>query len=512
MGDLGAHNAEISINNFPTNLSTLSSLPRTPSPLSRIHPAGWYLCENKGFSIPQESIALLALLASRDDIADGIEDLPSTPSITHGQYEQQTPTAPERAVNHPNGSAHLQHTAKLKQALDTAIDQHIDASAKRLAVRELRQGLKYKREEEGAVRATLMKKLNALSTQNGSSAPLLAEFEQLQSVTNAYLDLERNYNRAEDELGAQEYALLKTMNKLSDLLRQTPTPAVFEASEPATEPGDYGSDDTLTTVSGVQPVPPSVAAYLSRVGDMHILEERLAELHSEWRDIADKQALRERVGLPISDEFLGFLRGYDEEQRQIKKELNEVRVDLNRLRNICNNEGVVMDEYAKDIDVFHDCYDFRPDEFAHQPEDPLKISDTEHLYSFSEPGSGKLDRTTFINKWILQQLRQSTVEIKRFKSRPELQDLGRLGWDDANISRLALTMWFTDDMSAPSLPATVSGGGHIEKNEDGADLSNEAAQEPDSESLWDRRLPTIRRWNSDRYLRSDPPRVRSLSV
>lgn len=148
----------------------------------------------------------------------------------------------------------------------------------------MRQKLKYKREEEGALRAKVTKRLNALSAQKGDIAPLSSELEQLQLATDAYLDLERNYNQTEDELEEQEYALFKTLNKLSNFLQQNSTKVSLEAPKI----NDYSSDSTSSTASGGQEIPPTVAEYLSRVRDMHILQERLSELESEWLTIADQ--------------------------------------------------------------------------------------------------------------------------------------------------------------------------------------------------------------------------------
>lgn len=78
-----------------------------------------------------------------------------------------------------------------------------------------------------------MKKLNTLFVPNRTQdAHLVAhEYEQLQSVTEEYLELERNYTVAEDELGMQEYELTLAMERLSGLLHRTSSSSLEEEDD-----------------------------------------------------------------------------------------------------------------------------------------------------------------------------------------------------------------------------------------------------------------------------------------
>ena len=505
MGDFGAYNTDISVQNLSLGFPSIpSNLPRTPSPLARTDSAGWYLCENEDLPIqPHDSLtSLLNPSVSHGGISGDIEIISPTSSLKLGKPEPGNPTSPEFTPSQQNGSAHLPQYAKFRKSIDAIIKAQSDVSAKRMNVRELRQKMKHKRNEEGISRALLMKKLNALSTQIEMRS-LGSEFEQLQSVTNEYLDVEVNYNQVEDELMVEEYALFQMMTKLSELLQQNLGPSDMED----TLLSDSESDDTSSTISSLQQVPPSVAAYLSRVGDMRLLQERLAELDTEWLAIVEKQGVRQKIGIPMDEESLEFLRDYDEERRQVQDELNDIFHDVKRLRAVCDDEGVVMDQYAKGIEAVHEDY---LDENTQQPTDPLRTSATDDSQPFFEVGPGQLNRTMFINKWILHQLRHSRVEITRLKSLPELQSLAEKGWDAANISRLALTMWFTDDAAVLSPPSTASVG-YFSENE--ADSAKRALQKLENHNSLEGPRPTIRRCNSDRYLRSPPPaRFRSLST
>ncbi|RAK77598.1 uncharacterized protein BO72DRAFT_458507 [Aspergillus fijiensis CBS 313.89] len=55
----------------------------------------------------------------------------------------------------------------------------------------------------------------------------------------------------------------------------------------------------------------------------------------------------------------------------------------------------------------------------------------------------------FVNQWLLFQLRTSSLEEARIRSLPEWETLRGQGWTNAGISRLALTLWFSDDTVLP---------------------------------------------------------------
>jgi hypothetical protein len=323
------------------------------------------------------------------------------------------------------------------------IEQLEDVSARRVRAREMRVALRYKREDEGKHRAALTKRLNSLLAQLNS---LLAQdhqltdlVEELQSATESYLDLEQTYHRVEDELDQDEYVLIQSMQRFAKSLGES-APGPSKVSPQAES---SASDLDARSCRG-EPLayPPVVVDYLSRVGDARILQERLADLDSQWYNIVDKQKVRSSLNISLDEESLQFLRSYDASRTQIRKELNETMLDVVRLRTICDERGVLPEEYSGDLDFL---YGMGLEDVASQIEDPLKTSALDDSSPFYEPGSAKVSSAMFINKWLLHQLRHSSVEISRLKAAPELQQLSDEGWDDANISRLALTVWFSDD-------------------------------------------------------------------
>lgn len=341
-----------------------------------------------------------------------------------------------QASNQPSEARDRVPRLEPRTASGRLIEQLEDVSARRVRAREMRVGLRYKREDEGKHRAALMKRLNSLLAQDHQLADLL---EELQSATESYLDLEQTYHRVEDELNQEEYLLDQSMERFAKSLRESPPGLSMVSPQAASSASDL---DARSSRGEPLAYPPVVVDYLSRVGDARILQERLADLDSQWYSVVDKQRLRSSLNISLDEESLQFLRSYDASRAQIRKEINETMLDVVRLRAICDEQGVLPEEYAGDLDFL---YGMGLEDVASQIGDPLKTSALDDSSPFYEPGSAKVSSAMFINKWLLHQLRHSSVEISRLKAAPELQQLSDEGWDDANISRLALTVWFSDD-------------------------------------------------------------------
>ena len=56
-----------------------------------------------------------------------------------------------------------------------------------------------------------------------------------------------------------------------------------------------------------------------------------------------------------------------------------------------------------------------------------------------------LNKFTFVNRWLLHQLRHSRFEVLQFKTDPGLMGLVDEGWDGDSISQMALMLWFRDE-------------------------------------------------------------------
>jgi len=75
-----------------------------------------------------------------------------------------------------------------------------------------------------------------------------------------------------------------------------------------------------------------ITAYLSSLGDLELLKERLQELNMERSQLEEERELRSRVGLPLSEDSQEFLDTILEQESMLESELREMRARVARLR------------------------------------------------------------------------------------------------------------------------------------------------------------------------------------
>ncbi|PLN81819.1 hypothetical protein BDW42DRAFT_185129 [Aspergillus taichungensis] len=394
-------------------------------------------------------------------------------------------------------------------------DQQDAVSAERSRVRELRTALRYKREEESDIRISLVKQLNSVFARNDLSVTerIVEEHDRLQSAMDEYLNLENQYHEAEDQLEQDEYHLTTSMEKFLHLLHNgflSQCPDRTLSGLPPRTLDEYSQDDDqYSDISSAPDLPPSVVAYLSRIGDLRILQENLADLDMQWVEIAEKQEQRQPHNIPLDEESLEFLQTYDSHRTSLWKKIDATQLDLDGLRSTCEEQGLLTEDYLPgDFGFTHNRYPpaqrqpFKDEnqytgaqneqQNASQEEnergrtetklaDPLKMPAGRDFSPFSEPWPMTRNHPVeFINNWILHQLRHSSVQIARFKSLPELCELSRTGCHNFDISRKALTEWFLDDTiiathpSPPSSTVACDEGGMTDNTEEGGGLWNHA--------------------------------------
>ncbi|KAL2001586.1 hypothetical protein VTN02DRAFT_1565 [Thermoascus thermophilus] len=356
----------------------------------------------------------------------------------------------------PESGPRSPQDTKLRKTISDVVSRQADVFAKRSQARELRLALRYKRDEEAAIRAELLKKINAFHAQRAveNMQSLSSEVEKIQSATDAYLSLENRYHRVEDQLEQDEYALSKMERKLSGLLcRLLPTNGQRNHSD--SEDGD--SEDATSTISDDVHFNPLHSEYLSRVGDVDILRERLSDLDCERFAIAEKGKLRMRLNIPLDAESQELLSTYEERKTRIQEELNDALRDVYRLKEICQDQDILKNTSDNGKNIKGCDIDF---ENTTPHNEPLMVSEFEDASPFFEQDmSRSLNRTNFfINKWILHKLRHSSIETLYLKTTAEVQNLLDMGWDETDISRLSLQVWYADDTAAFSPPPTISDG------------------------------------------------------
>lgn len=373
----------------------------------------------------------------------GCDDVASiSRPLIKDQQRGRLPSSPQHSCfgDHAAASAR-DNSAKLTNLLDEVVNLHEEVSTKRYRARDLRHTLRQKREEEHDLRMALRNALNLVSPDSVHNEALAISnaIEDLQTATNAYLVLQEEYHRFEDELGEQEYLLEKRMRRLNASLRKripSLTRPDRDIDPDLDSSSDYASDDEID-------ISPNEAEYLSLVGDVRMLRERLAELEGEYLALIDQRKLRERMGISLDAEALAFLDSYEDEKAQIETEL-----DL-ALRRVQTHPEHTKEPTPAALDAqwqeVLEAYLPEPPE-DQPPPDRLCISEFDDRSPFFESARPfSIDKAAFINKWLLHRLRHSRMEVLRLKSQPALTDLIHQGWDADTISQMALMLWFRDE-------------------------------------------------------------------
>ncbi|KAL1964449.1 hypothetical protein VTN77DRAFT_7007 [Rasamsonia byssochlamydoides] len=338
-----------------------------------------------------------------------------------------------------------------------------EVTAKRARARELRVALRNKRDEEGHLRAELLKSLNFAIAMGlaGNAHSMLSIVERFQTSSDAYLALENDYHKLEDQLALDEYDLDKMEQRLSSLLdrfRSLPRSKIRDQEGLQSSGADDGNNDSSSTSSSeYNKYPPLLFEYLSRVGDARILRERISNLECEQFEVSDKKESLSRLGLALDEESQTFLSSYEEQRSELQKELDDTEQDVARLKLDCEADGLLPRSLQDNATMqFYQTVK----EGLPKKDDPLWSSELEDTCPFFERDmTQKLGIPTFINKWLLHQLRHSSIEIIRLKTFLQLQELRNIDWDEASISGWVLKLWFKDDTTAITPPQTPSATG-----------------------------------------------------
>lgn len=437
----------------------------------------------------------------------GVHALPTYGSQQHSPGSEPTgPTLPganNREIDEGQGDGQEDHTVptanqgddsrNAREAEILKIYKRLDNfSALRVHARQSRMELSYKREDEMKLRVELMKRLNAFfaNLDHPEAGPIMQEYELLQTAAEEYVKMENSYREEEDQLEEQEYHLSVSMEDLSVSFNKGEAPdfqTYTRISSPSTGKEEGSTDET----------PSCILTYLAGIAQERMLQEQLADLESEWYMANEKQAQRQRLDLALDQESADFLRTFAEEHNKTWKDLNNTQMDVNAFRMICLEQGH-RDFVYQNLSSLHFYHPYvgentwepepnplklPPQEQAVFPEhtgaSPLGNNDywdlendipeitpsSQHQFNQALQQKSSISSNEYMNKWMLHQLRISSVGIWRLTHSPLWNPLREQGWQDQDIGQAVLDSWFSDETAlAPS-----SYSPHLHNNDEGDD-------------------------------------------
>jgi hypothetical protein len=158
--------------------------------------------------------------------------------------------------------------------------------------------------------------------------------------------------------------------------------------------------------------------YLWRLGNLDLLQERYQGLINERSMLEEEREKRQRVGLDLDSEDLDFLAHFGDTLEPVRKELAEVSADVERLKQLCIEQGLMTIDgkptwtSADDAASISESGEETQSEL---PTDHSKPSQHQKPSGNNEPDSRVSDSHggfgPFINLWLLHKLRSSAMEI-----------------------------------------------------------------------------------------------------
>jgi hypothetical protein len=279
---------------------------------------------------------------------------------------------------------------------------------------------------------------------------LEAQYAAIQAARDDYGPIFDDYNNMEDLLDQQEFEMAKIESRLYH-------PTIDET---------LPSGPSLIGLSSESPpkLHPLHISYLSRLGDLDLVRERLQNMIQERDSILYDQESRLRVGMNVHENEQNFLDQFPLQEAALLGELVAIEQDIERLKEACLEEGIELAESSlgdidgsevEDISIKSqsDHASIGPSTFSLllPKSDEKKVKLGVFITDFDE--GNKNDR---INRWLRYQLQTSPLEVELlvriFQHLLEVVDLrqwrkGIFYW------QVSVTFWWEHDDANRQLEA-----------------------------------------------------------
>ncbi|KUJ07132.1 uncharacterized protein LY89DRAFT_691933 [Mollisia scopiformis] len=388
----------------------------------------------------------------------------------------QLPTSSPELVTIPNtplGRPSSQDTQKSQSRQEWQQIHMLAASVLRAdvwdlrsQVHQMRASLREKQHAKAAADDILFRRISYMTarglnlTDSGDSSPLSGQksltqlMDDCQQARNEYGPLEDDCTILEDRLSQQEFKLTRLEEQIyarNNEPQQNPNSpqSPYQDDEPSLSPSICSDDDNLEA-SGYHPL---VNEYLSKLGDLDLMQERLDEFRDEKAALEGEKQSRQRFGLVLDAIDQEWLDDAEAEYSEIIGKIRALEKDLERLKQICLSKNL--------IDEGGDPTDFQSQEGSYfEKEEDLSSSDhvSEYVkYPLLLPHPGKKHQDTQIyepqpdlasetamtriNEWLLDKLRISPLDVSLLASTFE----SLYGTMSRDWQFLVLNAWYEDD-------------------------------------------------------------------
>jgi hypothetical protein len=287
-------------------------------------------------------------------------------------------------------------------------------------------------------------------------------FQNCTKARDEYGPLEDDCTLLENHIGSQELELQRLEEKFYERSFEPPASHTEGLGSPHPSP-------TVSLYSGSdasQEFHPSVTKYLSRVGDVEILRERLDEHLEERYILEEEKVVRQGVGLDLAEPAQKWLDNYSATEALLMNQLKEAELEVADLRRKCILLGLIDEEgnpkdfedqergyFLGDISTGKERSEYvKYPHLIPRPGSRVQLKDT-NIYSEESPD----DSGNLVSKWLLQQLRSSPLDVNLLARISEsfLSYINRETWQFD-----VLTYWYKDSTnkggSQPQVPSSLN--------------------------------------------------------
>jgi hypothetical protein len=241
-------------------------------------------------------------------------------------------------------------------------------------------------------------------------------FRMCEKARDEYGPLEDDCTLLENHIGSQELELQRLEEKFYERPFEPPASQTEALDSPQPSP-------TVSLYSGSdasQEFHPLVAKYLSRVGDVEILKERLDEHLEERYILEEEKELRQGLGHDLAEPAQKWLDSYSNTETLLMNQLEEAELEVANLRANCFSRGLV-DEEGNPTDFESQEQRYFVNDFSTEKERseyvkyPLLIPRPLSRVQLKDPALDSEesldDSSNIVSQWLLQQLRSSPLDV-----------------------------------------------------------------------------------------------------
>jgi hypothetical protein len=279
--------------------------------------------------------------------------------------------------------------------------------------------------------------------------------QDCQAIRDEYGPLEDDCNQLEDRLSNEESKqneleaeFQKRLEQRLPELQVDPATANLNIRDTSPAPGAALGDLKVTNLH------PLATEFLSKLGDMYLLDEQYNDLVDERQYLEEEGARRKHVNLSLNADDQAFIDEFGAREQKLARKLHLIEEEVESMRKDCLERGLIdeLDEPTtlisqekshfiaeKDLNSDNNVSEYtRFPVLLPRPGSEQEVEvDMDSLVHLKDDKPQPQHR---VNEWLLEQLRSSPLDVRLLASTFEV----KVGETDDRWQFCVLSVWFRD--------------------------------------------------------------------